>query len=397
MRLLATVTFNPNQLRAHLMPLLAVPEVERIVLVADTVDEELAREPKLEFRVPTARQLRVLGRAGSKTLLCRRAAREIRPDWVISWNIMPHGVNGHLAARSVRARSMYHMIGGWEEWEGGGWASDTALLSRLPRPVAAIEAALLKVIRSSTLVGTMGTRGKARLAAEGVPADRVVVTPASIDMDRFSPAEMDAEVPYDLLTVGSLIARKQQEDFILAVAALREARPNLRAAIAGEGPLRETLVAQAERLGVADAIDFLGQRSDVASVYRSARVFVLPSRFEGLSIAMMEAMACGLPAVVTSVGDLDDLVRTGRNGAVVPLGDVPALVAAIAPLLDDADYYRALSQTAREDVTRYAGLENMTARYRRMLLALPGEWNPPDVQRASGQVGEAPTTVGAIK
>src|SRR5262245_36942316 len=130
MRLLATVTFNPNQLRSHLLPILAIPEVDEVVLVCD---EQPVPLPKLRPAVPTPRAQRVLGRAGSKLALCVQLARRLRPDWILSYNIMPHGVNGFLAGRASGIRSMYHCIGGPREWEGGGWCSDNAILGRLPR------------------------------------------------------------------------------------------------------------------------------------------------------------------------------------------------------------------------------------------------------------------------
>lgn len=90
----------------------------------------------------------------------------------------------------------------------------------------------------------------------------------------------------------------------------------------------------------------------------------------------MEAMACGLPAVVARAGDLADLVHDERNGAVVPIGDVTALTKALGHLLDNEDARRQMGQTARGDVLEYSSVEVMTARYRRMLLGLPGEWGP---------------------
>jgi L-malate glycosyltransferase len=364
-RLLATVTFNPNQLRSHLLPILAIPEVHEVILVAD---EPAPALPKLRSAVPSPRARRALGRAGSKLSLCVQLARRLRPDWILSYNIMPHGVNGFLAGRASGTRSMYHCIGGPREWEGGGWSSDNAILGRLPRPVPPVERALLGVARGSTLVGTMGSRGRDRLIAAGLAADRVVVTPPSIDVERYAPAPPEAERPYAVVTVAQLIERKRLADLLGAVARLRRRRPDARAAIVGDGPLGPELRREAARLGIADAVDFLGRRADVESVYRSSRLFALTSRSEGLSVAAAEAMACGLPAIVTDVGDMADLVQEGRNGHLVPVGDVEALADRMAGVLDDPARHAAMAAAAREDAVAHAGVDRVSDLYRRLLV-----------------------------
>jgi glycosyltransferase involved in cell wall biosynthesis len=165
-----------------------------------------------------------------------------------------------------------------------------------------------------------------------------------------------------------LIATKQYGDFVEIVARLRARRPGTRAAIAGEGPLLADLRAQAVRLGVADAIDFLGRRTDIESVYREARVYVLTSRHEGLSIAMSEAMACGLPAVVSDVGELRDVVHDGRNGHVVPVGEVDEFAAHIGGLLADDAAYAAASTAARDGVVAHQSVDRLSLLYRDVLV-----------------------------
>jgi glycosyltransferase involved in cell wall biosynthesis len=363
-RLLVTTTLSPNQLRAHLGPILALEQVEEVILVTDDPPAAL---PKLSAVVPGRQARRWLGRAGSKLVDSARLARRIRPDWTLSYNIMPHGVNGLVAGRLAGSRTMYHMIGGETEWVGGGWGSENAVLGRLPRPSATIERALLHVIRRADVVGTMGSRARARLVAAGIDPDRVIVTPPAIDVDRFRPAT-DGSFRYDLLTVGRLVDAKRLEDFVAVVAQVRSSRPDSRAAIAGAGPLELHLRAEASRLGVADAIDFLGLRDDVEEVYRMARVFVLTSAFEGVSVALGEALSSGLPAVVTDVGDLADLVHEGRNGSLRPVGDTSGIAAAVEALLEDQQLYRRASGAARE-VAASRSVPRIAELYERILFA----------------------------
>jgi glycosyltransferase involved in cell wall biosynthesis len=364
-KLLVTVTLSPNQVRSHLLPILTIPEVEEVVLVADTPPPPL---PKLSAVIPSAFEKRVLGRAGSKLMHCGRLARQLRPDWIVSYNIMPHGVNGYVAGRLSGCRTIYHMIGGELEWRGGGWASDNAILGRLPRPVELVENTLLAVMRRTDIVCTMGSHDRTLLVDKGLDPGRIFVTPPSVDCDRFSPASPDGPRRYDLVTVAAFIPRKRLHDFLEIVAHLRAERPHFRAAIAGTGPLETELKHEAKRRGVGDAIDFLGPRTDVENVYRSARVFILTSRHEALSVAMTEAMACGLPPVVTDVGDVRDLVQNGKNGLLVSVGEIGEFVSAVNGLLSDEPRYKATAEAARSSVVERQGVKQLSRVYRKLLV-----------------------------
>ena len=105
--------------------------------------------------------------------------------------------------------------------------------------------------------------------------------------------------------------------------------------IVGDGPLRQELETLAAALGLGDAVEFAGQRVDVSSILGRSRVFVLTSKTEGLSLALMEAMMAGLPAVVSDVGDLGDLVRHGENGYLVDVQTPDRFAERIAAILKD--------------------------------------------------------------
>jgi glycosyltransferase involved in cell wall biosynthesis len=363
-RLLVTVTFNSNQLRAHLQPILALEEVEEVVLVAD---QEPPTLPKVRTILPDPRLVRVLGRAASKLVTCVQVARRERPDWVLGFNLVPHGINAYLAARASGARSLYAMIGGPVEWEEGGWRSDNAILGRLPRPVPLLERLLLRVVRGCDVVAAMGGAGRAALVSHGVGRERAVVIPPAIDVDRFRPSAGSVR-PYDVLTVGSLIDTKRHVDLIEAAGILHAGGRNVRVAIVGDGPLEGELAVSARRYGVDGAVELLGFREDVEKLYADASVFALPSRYEGLSIALGEAMASGLPAVVADVGELRELVLDGENGFVVPVADPPALAERLQRLLEDEEVRRAFSARAAARARDVMGSARVADVYRRILV-----------------------------
>ena len=357
-RLLVTVTLNDTQLRGYLRPILELPEVASVTLVADVPAPPL---PKLRTVVPPRLLVRTLGRAGAKLVMSVALARRDRPDWVVGYNLVPHGITATLAGALSGARVLYVMIGGPIEWAGGGWESDNNVVGRLPRPVPLLERVLFAFVRRATAIVTMGSAARDELIRRGIQPDRVRVIPASVD-DRFR-LSLNGSRPYDIVTTSALIPRKRVEDIIEAVASLRATRPDLRAAVLGDGPLADELRAHAARLGVAGAIDFLGFRNDVETIYSQASVFVLASRYEGLSNALTDAMATGLPAVVSDVGEARDLVKPERNGFLYRCGDVDDLAHHLALILDDPERRRAMGEAAAADAQALAGRDRVAGAY----------------------------------
>jgi glycosyltransferase involved in cell wall biosynthesis len=224
--------------------------------------------------------------------------------------------------------------------------------------VAPLERALVWAIRRADVVAVMGSGARRDLIARGAKPERVAVVPASVDEARFG-AERPAEPRYDLVTASQLIPRKRLEDLLEATALLREGRPGVRVAIAGRGALEDELRARARALGVQDNVEFLGFVSDVERLYADARVFVLPSRSEGLSIAMCEAMAVGIPVVSTDVGEARDVVVPGETGELVEVGDVPALARYAGELLDDDARRAAMGRAAPAAVRAHCSRERV--------------------------------------
>ena len=361
-RLLVTVTLNPNQFRAHVEPITALPEVESVTLVADAPGPAMA---KLRTVVPPRWLVRTTGRAAAKLLTGTLIAVRERPDWVLGYNLVPHGINAVLIARLARTRSYVHLIGGPVEWQGGGHGSDNKILSRLRGPVPALERLLVRVVRAADVVAVMGAHAREELLRLGVRPERVVVLPGGVDPDRVTRAQNPR---YDVVTASQLIGRKRLSELLQAGAIVRREHPGLRMAIAGRGPLAAELEAEAERLGLGDAVDFLGFVEDVQTVYASARIFALPSQREGLSIAMTEAMAAGVPVVVTDIGEARDVVVPGTNGFLFDVGDVAALAAHISTLLADPALHASMSAAAIEAVRRSSSPERITEINRRVLL-----------------------------
>ena len=144
------------------------------------------------------------------------------------------------------------------------------------------------------------------------------------------------------------------------MAALRAAgRHDATVVVVGDGPLREELAREAARLGIAPHVQLLGDLADVRFALEALDVFVLPSRTEGMSNALLEAMAMGLPVVATAVGGTPEVIGDGQTGLLVATDDPSAIAAAITRLLDDPATAARLGAAARQTVEEKFGAKSM--------------------------------------
>lgn len=224
---------------------------------------------------------------------------------------------------------------------------------------------LMEVVSNQCLdVGIAVSRetGRDWVRRTRLPAARVTTIHNGIDPDRFRRRHTRAEarvqlgLPADALVVGGLGRLDEAKGFeflITAAAGLRAEFPRLVVAIAGSGPQREYLEAEAERRSVADCVRFLGFQSDVQPVLDAIDVFAMPSRCEALPYALLEAMATELPAVAAAVGGIPEVIVPGETGFVVPARDPGALAASLRTLLSDESLRRRMGTAGRERVVRH--------------------------------------------
>jgi len=174
--------------------------------------------------------------------------------------------------------------------------------------------------------------GRTEVVIHGVDVDAIAERRGEREAAR---AELG--VPADQLLVATVANLRAQKDYPTMLQAARrmvDAGQAVHFVSVGQGPLAEALEAERNRLGLGERFRFLGYRPDPVRVLVAADVFCLSSRFEGLPIAMLEAMAAGLPVVVAAVGGIQAVVTDGREGLLVPPGDPAALAAALGTLRD---------------------------------------------------------------
>jgi glycosyltransferase involved in cell wall biosynthesis len=219
---------------------------------------------------------------------------------------------------------------------------------------------------------------EATLRSAGIPAERIAVLPNGVDTARFRPADRLAAraatgLPADrplVLVAARLEPRKGQVDLLAALPALRRRVPDLVVAFAGDGPQARALPALAAAAGLGDATRFLGHRSDMPDLVAAADVVALPSRHEGLPLAVLEAMAGARAVVATDVGGTAEAVLDGLTGRLVPPRAPAALAAALGDLLGDPAGRSAMAERARERALEHFDIRATTRR----LMALYDGW-----------------------
>lgn len=223
-------------------------------------------------------------------------------------------------------------------------------------------------------VAMVGRQVHERFVGAGyVPARRAETVLNGIPVGRFAPSParraaarralgMPADVPV-VGSVGRLVDLKNQRALIDALPGLAAAFPDVQLVLVGEGPLDAELRRHADASGVGGRVLFAGARPDVADLLPAFDVFALPSKTEGLSIALLEACASGLAVVATAVGGNPEVIRDGDTGRLVPPGDGDALARALHELVGSVPLRAEFGEAARAWVAAHASIEALRDAY----------------------------------
>jgi len=193
----------------------------------------------------------------------------------------------------------------------------------------------------------------------------IAVVPNGIDTERFSPAGPESELLESdgpvVLFVGRLVEGKRPGDAVRAIEQVRAVHPDVRLYFCGEGPLRSDLEDEAGKRGLENQIAFLGQLpyETIPDVYRSADVLILPSRAEGVPRTVLEAMATGVPVVVSELPQVAPVATHG--GKTAPVGAVEEFAENLSELLENQTERRRLGVSGRERIHEHHQWETTVA------------------------------------
>ena len=254
-------------------------------------------------------------------------------------------------------------------------------ISYLPRSAYGGRLMLRFLRQSDAYFQALSTRSKAYLAAQGFRKARIVHISGSVNTETFQP--LPALRPHPLqpertmLCIARLEYSKGIDVLLHAWSRMLHAPDAWRTSftpqllLIGDGVLRRQLERMVADLAIQDSVTFLGAKKTVLADLQKAWGFVLPSRWEGMPNALLEAMACGLPCVATRVSGSEDILISGQNGLLVEPEQPIEMAQALRHIIEDADLAQRLGAEARATVERDYQLTTIVASclelYRRML------------------------------
>lgn len=278
--------------------------------------------------------------------LASRLYRQEKYDFCFAWSAVPAGAIALALRRMMGLRYMLRVCGpdipGFET----RYRSIHFFLAPLIRRIWwAADSVVAKSAREIEMIQAVD------------PAVDCLLIPNGVDASRFKPIHpAPDDGPLKLLCVGRLIERKGQRHLIEVIKRLSDATLDVELDLVGEGDARPAIEAQVARLGLGDRVCFSGYvpREKIAEHYAAAHVFVLPSYNEGMSVALLEAMAAGLAVVVTPTGGTSELIEPEINGLVFDWGDVETLASHLRRLAQDRSVVRRMGQAARQRASEFS-------------------------------------------
>lgn len=259
-----------------------------------------------------------------------------------------------LAGVPVRIPTHHGMIDGFPRWRE---RIHTWMVNHLSHGIVAVSDLTMK-----------------KALEEGIRAEKITVIPNGImpvtlnEADRSEVRQQVEAGENDvfLISVGRLVYQKAHEYLVSAMPAVLEELPNVKVGICGDGLLRAELEAQIRSLGLEKEIKLFGMQANVTKYLAAADVFVLPSRWEGLPIALLEAMSAGLPVIATRVEGVDEVVEEGVQGLLVQPESTEELVKAILQLSKDIARRQRMGHAARLRVLNSFTVDRMCEKYQEL-------------------------------
>ncbi|SRR5579875_98279 len=240
------------------------------------------------------------------------------------------------------------------------WA-DLNGLARLGKPVLRLINHQLEHCQTPILI--LSAHMRESLSQCGLSAARVLLIPNGVDSQQFHPSLWEEKEALTVICVARMRYQKGVDILLRAWSQVLEQMPRARLRLVGDGPQFGVLRRLADELGVTSSVEFAGLCTDVPQQLRRVRIAVLPSRWEGMPNALLEAMACGLACVATRVSGNGDVIEHGINGLLVAPEDHTALAEALLLLLRDEDLCRQYGRAARQHIEQHHVFEDLMNRH----------------------------------
>ena len=278
------------------------------------------------------------------------------------------------AGKQTKSRNRATLISGpvdptasWLQVDGQTWIDgDLYALERSGKPVLRYMRSQLKRIQVVVIV--LSSRMNMYLAGHDLHLPETQIIPNGVDIMRYYPIyNKDALAEncraQTVICVSKMRYEKGIDVLLQAWRLVHEQMPGARLIIVGSGPIQAQLERLASALCISDSVEFAGLQSDVPSQLHRGKIGVLPSRWEGMPNALLEAMASGLACVATAVSGSEDVIQHGSNGLLVEPEDYDSMAQALLTLLHDPGLIQKFGHSARETTEKNYSLEHVTSMY----------------------------------
>lgn len=227
---------------------------------------------------------------------------------------------------------------------------------------------LAEVFDAASLIHCVSDDMRRTVEGYGAPSDRILVNRPAVPVSDFVPLRRPVrseDGPLRVLSIGRLHWKKGFDDGLRAVGGLRRRGVDVRYRIAGEGSEREKIEFMRHEMDLGRNVELLGScdQAQIRELLRWADVLMLPSLSEGISNAVLEAMAAGVPVVATRCGGMAEVIEDGRTGMLVDVGDTAAMTEALAALASDLDLRADLSTRAAAHADAHLDISRQVRRF----------------------------------
>ena len=278
------------------------------------------------------------------------------------------GSSGKVSGSHTTASMLAGPLNPAEPWlriDAQTWVDgDLEALVRMGTPFVRYTRKLLLQIHAVVVV--LSSRMKEYVAAHDFLLPNTQLIPNGVDTQRFYPATdtslQDARA-HTVVCVSKLRYEKGVDVLLQAWYLVQQQLPEARLILVGSGPIQPQLTHMAEALGIRESIEFAGLQSDVVAQLHRAGIAILPSRWEGMPNAVLEAMACGIPCIATQVSGSEDIIQQGINGLLVEVEDYKSMAEALLTFLCDTTLATQCGQAARVTVEQRYSLDHITDLY----------------------------------
>jgi glycosyltransferase involved in cell wall biosynthesis len=302
-------------------------------------------------RVPIVRMLTYML---SGFLSCLRVIYRDNCQLIHAHFVVPTGLIAVLVGRWMRMPVIIQVHG-----------SDVTKYAKLNRWMAWLTAFASK--KADHLIAVSDELAAILTEQFGIQPDKITVSSCGIDVTHFRPMprnqareQLNLPEKYSIvLFVGSLIRRKGVDILLSAIARIVAHHSRVKLVVIGEGPLLQQLEAQALDLAIDKIVHFVGRKSndELPFWYSAADIFVLPSLREGTPLALLEALSCEVPVIVSRAGGMVEVIEDGKNGLLTDIADPVDLEKKLSLLLADSDMRQRFKETARDTVLSWADIQ----------------------------------------